>query len=165
MGSIGTSSSTAPSTRYNEQGFEVENSNSPDVEFTDTTWNQMARLRELGGFTNPDLADLVDSRISELVDQYGDLEAYNSDLTTLRERIEGSNITDDEYWAGYHVMANMLGIQAPRYTVMDNNQSPWDEKFGSVEQAEQWANERNDAKYVYDTWTRKMRRIGGKNWR
>lgn len=165
MGSIGISSNTTPSTKYNEQGFEIEASNSPDVEFSELTWNQMAELRKLGGFTNPELADLVDNRISELVDQYGDLEAYDSDLTTLRERIEGSNITDDEYWAGYHVMANMLRIQAPRYTVMDNTQSPWDEKFGSLEQAEHWAAEREDAKYVYDTWTRKMRRIGGKNWR
>lgn len=162
MGSVG---NVVPTTRENAYGFEIENSNSPVVEFTDLTWKEMAELRALGGFTDSDLADRVDSRISELVDQYGDLELYNSDLTSLRERLDESGITDDEYWAGYHVMANMLGIRPNRYTVWDKDMSPWDDRFTSVEQAEQWANEREDATYVYDTWTRKYRKIGGKNWR
>lgn len=162
MGSVGTVST--PSTKYNDYGFEVENSNSPDLEFTDSTWKDMAELRGYDAFRDSELASRVDDRISELVNQYGDLEAYNSDLTTLRERIEGSNVTDDEYWAAYHVMANYLGIRPNRYTVMDSNMSSWDERFSSTEQAEEWASQREGA-YVYDTWTRKYRKIGGKNWR
>lgn len=166
MGSIGASRNTSVSaTRENEYGFEVENNNSPDLEFTDTVWQEMADLRGYDAFTDNDLRRRVDDRISELVDQYGDLDRYDSDLTSLREHIEGDNVTDDEYWTAYHVMAKWLGIQPNRYTVLDNGQSAWDEKFTSVEQAEAFANERSDATYVYDTWTRKYRKIGGKNWR
>ena len=163
MGSIG--NTTVPSTKYNDYGFEVENNNSPEVDFTNRVWEEMAELRGYGVFEDSELRNRVDDRISELVDQYGDLEAYDADLTTLRERIEEDAVTNDEYWAAYHVMANQLGIRPNRYTVMDNAQSPWDERFSSVEQAEQFANERNEATYVYDTWTRKYRKIGGKNWR
>lgn len=160
------SSSSTPATRYNEQGFEVENNNSPEVEFTDRVWKEMAELRKyFDAFEDPDLASDVDNRISELVDQYGDLENYDSDLTTLREHLERENVTSDEYWAGYHVMADWLNIRPQRYTVWDSDMSPWDERFTSEEQAADWANQREDAKYIYDRWTRKYRKIGGKNWR
>ena len=124
----------------------------------------MAELRGYGAFEDSDLRKLVDDRVSELVEEYGDLDRYNSDLTSLIEHMQGDKVTDDEYWAGYHLAANWLGIQQPRYTVLDSGMSPWDEKYGNVEQAEAWANEHEGA-YVYDTWTRKYRKIGGKNWR
>ena len=173
MGSIGNDNGVRstisewrePETKENQYGFEVEASNSPDVEFTDATWKHMNELRAYDAFRDSELADRVDNRISQLVDQYGDLEAYDSDLTTLRERIEGSNVTDDEYWAGYHVMADMLGIKPNRYTVMDSDMAIWDQRYSSLEQAELWASEQDDAKYIYDTWTRRYRTIGGKNWR
>ena len=166
MGSIGASRNTAVSaTRENEFGFEVENSNSPELEFTDSVWQEMAELRAYDAFEDSDLRSRVDDRISELVDQYDDLANYDSDLTSLREHIEAENVTDDEYWTAYHVMAKWLGIQPNRYTILDSNQSAWDEKFTSVESAEQWASQRDEATYVYDTWTRKYRKIGNKNWR
>lgn len=170
MGSIGSSTSsntsTAPATRENEYGFEVENSNSPELEFTDRTWKEMAELRGYGAFEDSELRNMVDDRISELVDQYDDLARFDEDLTNLRERIENTGVTDDEYWAAYHVMANMLGIKPPRYTVLENaGGAGWDERFSSVEQAEAFANERSEAKYIYDTWKRKGMRIGGKTWR
>lgn len=158
--------SSEPATKENSYGFEVENTEYPDVEFTDRVWNKMAELRAYGAFEDSDLRRLVDDRISDLVDQYDDLARFDEDLTTLREKIENDNVTDDEYWAGYHVMADMLHISPPRYTVLENTGGAgWDEKFSSVEQAEAFANERSEAKYVYDTWTRKYRKIGGKNWR
>lgn len=173
MGSIGnntsnvsnTSNTVQSTTRENEYGFEVENSNSPELEFTDSVWQEMSDLRAYGAFEDSDLRSRVDDRISELVDQYDDLANYDSDLTSLREHVENESVTDDEYWTAYHVMAKWLGIQPNRYTVLDNGQSAWDERFTSVEQAEAFANERSDATYVYDTWTRKYRKIGGKNWR
>lgn len=170
MGSIGSSTSsgtsTIPTTRENEYGFEVENTNSPELEFTDRLWKEMAELRGYGVFEDSELRDRVDSKISELVDQYDDLARYDEDLTNLRERIENTGVTDDEYWAGYHVMANMLGIKQNRYTVLENaGGAGWDERFSSVEQAEAFANERSDAKYIYDTWKRKGIKIGGKTWR
>lgn len=163
-GNRNSGTASVPTTRENEYGFEVENTNSPDLEFNDSLWKEMSNLRGYGAFEDSDLRKLVDNKISELVEEYGDLERYNSDLTSLIEHMQGDNVTGDEYWAGYHVAANWLGIQQPRYTVLDNNMSPWDEKYGSVEQAEAWANEHEGA-YIYDTWTRKYRKIGGKNWR
>lgn len=163
MGSVG--NTAVPATKYNDYGFEIENSNSPEIEFTDRVWKEMSDLQSYGAFRDSELAGRVDARISDLVSQYGDLEAYDSDLTTLREKIENSGVTDDEYWAAYHVMANMLGIKPNRYTVWDSDMTPWDERFSSTEQAEHWAGEREGAKYLYDTWTRKYRKIGGKNWR
>lgn len=164
MGSIG--NTTVPATKYNDYGFEVENSNSPEVEFTDRVWKEMAELRALGKFENYDLARLVDDRIYELVDQYGDLEAYDSDLTTLREHLDTDSITSDEYWAGYQLMAKQLGIKAPRYFGGEGSGDYGyaDTQFGSVEQAEEWASNRG-LTHVYDSWTGKWRKIGGKNWR
>lgn len=171
MGGRGTSAtrntgSTTPTTRENEYGFEVEATNSPALEFSDNTWKEMSELRVLDHFRDPDLARLVDNRISELIDQYGDLEAYNSDLTTLRERLEESAVTDDEYWAGYHVMADWLGIKSPRYIAGESSDDYGytDTRFGSAEQAGEWGGNR-DLSYVIDTWTGKYRKIGGKNWR
>ena len=151
-------------TKYNDYGFEIEDTNSPDVEFTDDLWQEMANLRAYGAFTDSELRDDVDDKISQLVNQYGDLAAYDADLTTLREKIDGENITDDEYWAGYQVMAKWLGILPRRYTVWDSQKVPWDDKFTSVAVAEQWA-DGHDGAYVYDTWLKKYRKIGGKNWR
>lgn len=151
-------------TKENAYGFEVEDNMYPDVSFTEALWKEMAELRGYGAFEDSDLRKLVDDKVSELVDEYGDLDIYNSDLTSVIEHIQGENVTDDEYWAGYHVAANYLGIQQPRYTVLDSDMSSWDEKYGNVEQAEVWANEHEGA-YIYDTWTRKYRKIGGKNWR
>lgn len=145
---------------YNKYGFEVEGGTSPEIEFSENTWKKMAELRKLGGFEDPELKDLVDDKIYKLVDQYGDLERYDSDLTTLREHLDSSRVTGDEYWTGYHVMADQLGIRAPRYTVMDRDESPWDETFGSAEEARDWASQRDDARYIFDKWTRKKERIG-----
>lgn len=155
-----------PKTKYNEQGFEVEDSNSPDMEFSDTMWEKMAELRSYGVFQDSELRSRVDDKISQLVDEYGDLERYDADLTNTIERLESSsNITDDEYWAAYHFMADSLGIKPNRYTVMDSDGGVWDERYSSLEQAETWAAEQEDAKYIYDTWTRKMKKLDGKNWR
>lgn len=146
----------APKTTYNKQGFETGS----EIEFSENTWKKMAELRKLGGFEDPELKDLVDSKIYDLVSEYGDLERYDADLTTLRERLDESGITSDEYWTGYHVMADQLKIRAPRYTVMDRSESPWDETFGSAEEARDWASQRDDARYIFDKWTRKKERIG-----
>ena len=154
-----------PKTKYNEQGFEVEDSDYPDIEFNDAWWQRMTELRGYGVFQDSELRSRVDDRISQLVDEYGDLERYDPNLTSVRERIELDHITDDEYWAGYHLMADWLGIRPNRYTVMDSEGGVWDERYSSLEQAETWAAEQEDAKYIYDTWTRKMKKLGGKNWR
>ena len=152
--------SPAPaSTKENSYGFEVENTNSPVVEFTDSFWEKMAELRGYGAFKDSDLSRLVDEKMYELG------ENADGDALTMFSRIQEEGITDDEYWAGYHAMADWLGIKQPRYTVLDEGGSAWDEKYSSVESAEAWANERDEAKYIYDTWTRKMKKIGGKNWR
>lgn len=151
--------------KLNSLGFEIEDSDNPDIEFSKLVWERMAELRKLGGFEDDDLRRLVDNKISDLIDEYGDLERYDSDLTSLVEHLQGDNITDDEYWAGYHVMADSLNIAQRRYTVLDSNQVAWDNRYSSEEQAEAWANEHDDAAYVYDLWTRKYRKIGGKNWR
>lgn len=159
------SSVEKPKTITNAQGFDVENSDNPDIEFSKLTWEHMAELRKLGGFEDDDLRRLVDDRISEILEEYDDLSRYNADLTNVIEHIQGDNVTDDEYWAGYHVAADYLNISQRRYTVLDSNMSAWDGKYSSVEQAEAWANEHNDAVYVYDTWQNKYRKVGGKSWR
>lgn len=178
MGSIGAAKSSNPQprntineweerpTKDNEYGFEVEDSRDPELEFSDNVWKEMAELRSLGHFEDYDLSRLVDDRIYELVDQYGDLERYDSDLTSLRERLEENAVTTDEYWAGYHVMANMLGIQSPRYIAGEGGEDYGyaDTRFGSEEQAAEWGQNR-DLTHVIDTWTGKYRKIGGKNWR
>ena len=158
MGSIGNVST--PSTKYNDYGFEVENSNSPDIEFTDSHWKQMANLTKyFGAFEDYDLERDVRNKMYDLGES-------NEGALDLYSKIEdGDNVTNDEYWAGIHALANMIGVSQKRYTVWDNSMSAWDEKHASIEQAEQWASEQNDAKYIYDTWTRKYRKIGGKNWR
>lgn len=164
--SLAPSPSESYPTKINEQGFEVEATNSPEVEFRENVWKEMTDLRALGHFEDSDLRYLVDNRISELVDQYGDLERYDSDLTSLRERLEGDRVTDDEYWAGYHVMAQWLGIASPRYIAGEsgNDYGYTDTRFGSPEQAADWGHNR-DLKYVIDTWTGRYIKIGGKNWR
>lgn len=167
MGSIGNSATTQikPAITYNEYGFEVETKDYPEIEFTDSFWKRMAELRAIGGFEDYDLRRDVDNKVSELVEQYGDLERVNPDATNIIDRIvDNSAVTSDEFWAGYHAVAEELGIKQRRYTVLDSNMSAWDEKYTSPEQAEAWASEHEGA-YVYDTWTRKYRKIGGKNWR
>lgn len=178
MGSIGAAKSSNPQprvtvqeweqipTKYNEYGFEVEDSREPIIEFTDNVWKRMAELQGYGVFEDPNLARLVDDRIDELVDQYGDLERYDSNLTTIVEKIMDSEVTSDEYWAAYHVIADQLGIQQPRYIAGENNSDYGytDTRFGSEEQAEEWGKNRN-LTHIIDTWTGKYRKIGGKNWR
>ena len=168
MGSIGAnnnSSSTTPanSTKYNEYGFEVENSNSPELEFTDYYWKKMRELSQYEGdaFHDEDLQRRVKDRMYELGDNASDA------AFTLFDRAENSdNITDDEYWTAYHALAEELGISPRRYAVSDAGGYLWEERFASTEQAVLWANERDgDAPYIYDRWTRKYRKIGGKNWR
>ena len=108
-------------TKYNEYGFEVENSDYPDVEFTDSWWKKMKDLKRHGDFEDADLRGRVSDRISDLVMEYGDLEAYDSDLATLVGRMEDSErITDDEYWAGIHAQADMLGMKSRLETLLDN---------------------------------------------
>ena len=110
-----------PKTKYNEYGFEVENSDYPDIEFTDSLWKRMKDLKRHGDFEDSDLADRVRNRINDLVMEYGDLERYDSELTTLVERMEGAeHITHDEYWAGIHVQADMLGMKSRLETLLDN---------------------------------------------
>lgn len=153
-------------TAINNEGFEIETGKSPVVEFSKMTWERMKELRKLGHFEDPDLRYLVDNRISELVDQYGDLERYDADLTTLREKLEEDAVTNDEYWAGYHVMADQLGIRSPRYIAGENGQDYGytDTRFGSAEEAADWGHNR-DLTHVIDTWTGKYIKIGGKNWK
>ena len=163
MGSIGASKIVAISaTKYNEQGFEVEDSKNPEIEFTDRVWKEMAELRKyFDAFQDYDLQKDVRDKMYEI----GEDSRYE-DAMDLYNRIEnGDNVTEDEYWAGYHVLAGYLNIRPQRYTVWDSGMSAWDDRFTSVEQAEHWAAEREGAKYVYDRWTRKYRKIGGKNWR
>ena len=157
-GNINSGTASVPATHENEYGFEIENSNSPEVEFTNNFWQKMSELRGYDAFRDSDLSRLVDEKMYELGENAPD------EALTMFSRIQESSVTDDEYWAGYHAMADWLHIQQPRYTVLDENGSAWDEKYGNVEQAEAWANEHEGA-YIYDTWTRKMRKIGGKNWR
>lgn len=165
-GNSGARNSSVPTTKENSYGFEVENTDYPELEFNDKTWAKMSELRGYGAFEDSDLRRLVDDKISDLVNQYDDLARYDEDLTNIRERIENDGVTDDEYWAAYHVMADMLGINPPRYTVLENlGGAGWDERFSSVEQASAFANERSEAKYIYDTWKRKAMKLGGKTWR
>ena len=106
---------SASATKYNEQGFEVENSDHPDINFTDSWWDAMKELKRRGNFEDTDLADRVEHRISDLVTEYGDLERYDADLTILVERMENAeHITSDEYWAGIHSQAKMLGMKSRR---------------------------------------------------
>lgn len=160
------SETSAPATKYNKQGFEVESTNSPELEFSEDVWKKMADLRALGHFRDPDLRSLVDDRISELVDQYGDLEAYDADLTNLKERVENDAVTEDEYWAAYHTMADYLDISSPRYIAGESGEDYGytDTRFGLEEEAAEWGKNRN-LTHVIDTWTGKYRKINGKNWR
>lgn len=158
MSSIGTNSNT-PSTRSNEYGFEIENTSNPEIEFSDSFWKKMSELQAYGVFRDGDLSRDVEEKLYQLGDD------INDDVATIYGRIQEDGVTEDEYWAGYHLLADMLGIQQRRFTVLDENESAWDEKFTSVEQAEQWAAGRDSATYIYDTWKRKYRKIGGKNWR
>lgn len=165
MGSVGKNNtvSTIPVTRENEYGFEVEESRNPEVEFTDRTWKEMAELQQkyFDAFRDYDLQKDVRDKMYEI----GEDSRYE-DALDLYNRIEnGDNVTNDEFWTGYHVLADYLGIRPQRYTVLDSSRLAWDDRFTSVEQAEHWAAEREDASYVYDRWTRKYRKIGGKNWR
>lgn len=159
MGSVG-NTVQAPATKYNDYGFEVENNNNPDIEFTDSHWRQMSKLTKyFDAFQDPDLERAVRDKMYEVGES-------NEEALTLYSKIEdGDNVTNDEYWAGMHALADMLGVSQKRYTVWDSNMLGWDEKYASIEQAAMWANEQDDAKYIYDTWTRKYRKIGGKNWR
>ena len=110
-----------PKTKYNEQGFEVEDSDSPDINFTDSWWDAMKELKRRGNFEDADLADRVDHLINDLVTEYGDLERYDADLTILVERMEDAeHITSDEYWAGIHSQAKMLGMKSRLDTLLDN---------------------------------------------
>lgn len=112
MGSVGANRNTPSSiTKYNDYGFEVENNDYPELEFTDRHWKEMAKLRDKGLFADGDLRSAVDSKISDLVDKYGDLEVYNADATNIIERIDNNGVTEDEYWAGYHAVADMLGVK------------------------------------------------------
>lgn len=162
MGGRGTAavrnSGSTPATKENSYGFEVENSNSPEVEFTDSFWQKMADLKAYGVFEDSDLSKRVDEKMYDLGENAPD------EALTMFSRIQESAVTEDEYWAGYHAMADWLGIRQSRYTVMDSDMLPWDERYSSVEQAESWAAEHEGA-YVYDTWTHKYHKIGGKNWR
>lgn len=155
----GSTKSTAPATKYNDQGFEIENSNNPDVEFTDSHWKAMSKLTKnyFGAFEDPDLERDVRNKMYDQTDEAA-LDLYS--------KIEdGDNVTNDEYWAGIHALSDMLGVRQRRYTVWDSDMVSWDEKYTSIEQAEQWAVEHDGATYIYDTWTRKYRKIGDKDWR
>lgn len=165
-GSTESTENASRKTGLNQWGFEIELGKSPEVEFSKLTWERMAQLRALGHFEDYDLRMLVDNKISDLVNQYGDLEAYDADLTNLRERIENEGVTDDEYWAAYHVMADTLGIRSPRYIAGENGNDYGytDTRFGSMEEAADWGHSR-DLTHVIDTWTGKYIKIGGKNWR
>ena len=152
-----------PKTKYNEYGFEVESSNSPELEFTDYYWKKMRELSQYEGdaFHDEDLQRQVKDKMYELGDNASDA------AFTLFDRAEnGDNITDDEYWTAYHALAEELGIRPRRYAASDASGYPWEERFASTEQAEMWAAERDgDALYIYDRWTRRYRKIGGKNWK
>ena len=161
---------TEPKSKINEYGFEVEDSDEPDIEFTDRFWKKLADLKkEYGDIAlnwNYELKRMVDNKIDDIVREYDDLYSYDFDLGILEDKVESSlNLTSDEYTAAYLDMADMLGLKPPRYTVLDGGMSAWDDTFSSPEQAEEWASNRDDAIYVFDTWTRKYRKIGGKNWR
>ena len=160
MGSVGAgrNSSKVKLTYENAYGFEVENSNSPEVEFTDNFWQKMADLKAYDAFRDSDLSRRVDEKMYDLGENAPD------EALEMFSRIQESAVTEDEYWAGYHAIADWLGVKQSRYTVMDSDRIPWDERYTDVEQAEHWAAEHEGA-YVYDTWTHKYRKIGGKNWR
>lgn len=160
------STTTTPATGTNKQGFEVELGNYPVVQFSDGVWDRMRELRELRHFEDPDLRHLVDNRISDLVDQYDDLERYDADVTNLVEKLDDPSLTNDEYWAAYHVIANQLGIRSPRYIAGENGNDYGytDTRFGSAEEAADWGHNR-DLTHVIDTWTGRYIKIGGKNWR
>lgn len=148
-------------TKINEYGFEVEDSNNPNLDFSDSVWKEMAELNKyFDAFIDYDLQKDVRDKMYKI----GEDSKYE-DALDLYNRIETEdNVTEDEYWAGYHVLADWLNIRPKRYTVLDSGMTAWDERFSSVEQAEAWANEHEGTKYVYDKWTHKYRKIGGKNW-
>ena len=69
--SLRNSGSTAPATKYNDQGFEIENSNNPDVEFTDSHWKAMSKLTKnyFGAFEDPDLERDVRNKMYDQTDE------------------------------------------------------------------------------------------------
>lgn len=103
-----------PETIENKYGFEVENKDDPVLSFTDSHWKRMAELKKQGKFYNHDLYDEVKDKITEIVDKYGDLYEYNSDACILRERMDEYGITDHEWWAGWHLLAEWLGLKGKK---------------------------------------------------
>lgn len=100
-----------PETIENKYGFEVENKDDPVLSFTDSHWKKMAELKKQGKFYDHDLYDAVRDKITEIVDKYEDLYNYDSDACILRERMDEYGITDSEWWAGWHLLAEWLGLK------------------------------------------------------
>jgi len=100
-----------PETIENKYGFEVENKDDPILSFTDSHWKKMAELKKHGKFYDHDLYDAVRDKITEIVDKYEDLYNYDSDACILRERMDEYGITDSEWWAGWHLLAEWLGLK------------------------------------------------------
>lgn len=98
----------------NKYGFEVENTDDPVVSFSDGFWEKMAELKKKGKFYDHDLYDEVRDKITEIVDEYEDLYNYDGDIGLLRDRMDDYGITDHEYWAGWHCLAEWLGLR--KYT-------------------------------------------------
>ena len=88
----------------NKYGFEVYNKN-PEVEFTDAHWKKMAQLRKKGKFYDSDLSRKVDDKLYELQENAGD------DVLSMYDKMQEDRVTDDEYWAGYHAIAEWLKIK------------------------------------------------------
>ena len=90
--------------KENASGFEVS---SGIVEFSDAHWKEMAKLRKKGKFADSDLSRRVDDKLYELGEAAGD------DILTMYDKIQ-DDVTDDEYWAGYHAIANWLKLSGKK---------------------------------------------------
>jgi len=151
-----------PKTKINKYGFEVEDAEYPIVEFTDLAWKDTAdSIKKYPyWFEDQDLQDMVEEKIYQVAE-----DPKYEEAVSMYERLENEDVTSDEYWLGYHIIAGWLGIQQPRYHVLDSTGYTISENYGSVEGAEAWANEHEDATHIWDKWTHKYRKIGGKNWK
>lgn len=88
----------------NKYGFEVYDKE-PEVEFTDSHWKEMAKLRKVGKFMDTELRREVDEKMYELGEE------ADEDSLTLFDKMQEDRVTDDEYWAAYHAIANFLGLK------------------------------------------------------
>ena len=104
----------------NKYGFDVTPESEALVHFTDDHWKDMAELRKKGKFADLDVKNSIFDKAYELANKldtdewWAISETYGEDVACAFDYIGYGGMTEDEYWALIHSVANQMKLKGRR---------------------------------------------------